>query len=455
MIPSNDVLFSSDLWKPALEKFADATHLTVKLFDAEERVVFGPIHPTPFFQLFDERGYDPGIFAECARRGLAQVAEQANARPAVVVSQYYGLAVIGTSLVLDGKIVGAAVGGYAFVDFSQVSEIQRLAHEAGIKFELLWQVAREQKPVPRRRLIVHGELLQVLGDALLRENYRTRQHEQAVVELEKAARAKDEFLAVVSHELRTPLTPILVWTHMLKSDNDPSQIPRAMEMINRNVKLQLRLIEDLLDLNRTARSKMNLELAEHDVSAVLRSAVENIQGEANNKHIRLDLVGAGEPLRVQADAGRLQQVFANILINAVKFTPEGGAIQVSVADEDGNAVVKFRDNGQGIAPEFLPHVFEMFRQQEDGMRRSHSGLGIGLALVKSLVELHGGDVKVKSEGLGLGTEVTVGCRSFQSLPRSKSPKFQQSRRSFPQHSGVFLSCWWKTLLTLAKQRNSC
>lgn len=198
MVPANNALFNSDLWMQALERYAGDTHLSVKLFDAEERVVFGPVHATPLFQLFEQRGYDPGIFAECARRCLAQT----DRRPAVMVSEVYGLAVVGTSLVLEGKIVGAAVGGYAFVDFSQLSEIQRLARDAGIKFERLWEVAREQKPVPQHRLILNGELLQVLGDALLRENYRTRQYEQAVLKLEESvsekAQAHQELLQTAS-----------------------------------------------------------------------------------------------------------------------------------------------------------------------------------------------------------------------------------------------------------------
>ena len=181
MNPLNDLLFSSDLWEPALEKYANATHATVKLFDTDLRVVFGPIHPTPLFQLFDGAGSDPGIFAECAHRCL----DQTETRSAVMVSKVHGLAVIGTSLVLEGKIVGAAVAGYAFVDFSQVADIRRMARDAHIGFERIWQVAREQKPVPQSRLMVHRELLQVLGDALLRENARTRQ-------LEESARAKDQ-----------------------------------------------------------------------------------------------------------------------------------------------------------------------------------------------------------------------------------------------------------------------
>jgi anti-sigma regulatory factor (Ser/Thr protein kinase) len=175
MNPAADTRFGSDLWLTALEKYGTATHLTMRLFDADERVVFGPIHPTPVFQLFEEMGYDPGIFAECARRCIVQT----DTRPAILVVQAHGLAVVGASLALDGKTVGAAVGGYAFADFSQVSEIRRLARQAGIAFERLWETVRTQPPVPRQRLIVHGELLQVLGDALLRENHRMRQYEQA------------------------------------------------------------------------------------------------------------------------------------------------------------------------------------------------------------------------------------------------------------------------------------
>jgi len=172
--PADEVLFSVATWKAALEKYATAAHLTVKVFDSGGRTVLGPIHSTPLFLLFEESGYDPCIFTECARRCLAQVAD--HERPPVIVNQVHGLTVLGTSLMLENRIVGAAVGGYAFADFSQISEIQHLARQAGIAFQRIWEVARNQKPVPRSRLIVDGELLQVLGDALLRENHRTRQY---------------------------------------------------------------------------------------------------------------------------------------------------------------------------------------------------------------------------------------------------------------------------------------
>lgn len=193
MKPPTNVLFSSDLWEPALAKYAAATHVTVKLFDTDLRIVFGPIHSTPLFELFDRGGYDPGLFAECARQCLEQTTE----RPAVTVSKIHGLAVVGTSLVLDGKVVGAAVAGYVLVDFSQLSEIERVAKDARLESARLWQVAREQSPVSQQRLTLNGDLLQALGDALLRENSRTREYEHIAQELRETARAKKQ----VHHKL--------------------------------------------------------------------------------------------------------------------------------------------------------------------------------------------------------------------------------------------------------------
>ena len=187
MKPPTNALFSSDLWEPALAKYAAATHVTVKLFDTDLRIVFGPIHPTPLFEIFDRGGYDPGLFAECARQCLEQTTE----RPAVTVSKIHGLAVVGTSLLLEGKVVGAAVAGYVLVDFSQLSEIERVAKDARIEFARLWQVAREQSPVSQQRLTLNGDLLQALGDALLRENSRTREYEHIAAELQETARAKE------------------------------------------------------------------------------------------------------------------------------------------------------------------------------------------------------------------------------------------------------------------------
>ncbi|HEY6391121.1 MAG TPA: PocR ligand-binding domain-containing protein, partial [Bryobacteraceae bacterium] len=333
---SNKTLFSSGLWERALESYASAAHLTVKLFDADARVVFGPIHPTPFFDLFQETtGYEPGLFAECARRCLAQT----NGRPAVMVSEFCGLSVVGTSLVLDGKIVGAAVGGYAFVDFSQPSEVQRLAQNSGISFERLWRVAREQKPVPQQRLVLECELLQVLGDALLRENNRTRQYEEAVLTLQETVREKDQahrelehaatelrrvnddlnqFAFAASHDLQEPLRMVTSYSQLLvKSYGDQlgEEPSLCVGFIEEGTGRMRRLLADLLAYIQIAA--VGEELDERvDLNNVLKTAAGNLDAaiEESGAAVSSDSlpVVLGRPVD-------FVQLFQNLIGNAIKY----------------------------------------------------------------------------------------------------------------------------------------
>ena len=398
-----DTLFDIAVWGPALEKYGSVAQLSVALYDADQQIVCGPMPATPTVALFRDHGYDPGLFAECVRQCLAQ---PSHVRPPVVVTGSSGLAVVGVSLLLDGHIVGAVVAGYVLVNFCESVAIARLARESGIPFQELWDVARRQQPIPTRRLVLKGELLQVLGDTLLLENHLRRQSEEATMQLAAIAAVKEGFLAVLSHELRTPLTPILGWASILKLHSDP-KVVHAADVIDRNAVLQLRMVEDLLELTRTMRGKLVLNRKVVSLRDEVRATLEAVADGARKKDIAVQFIDAPEPLWINADGDRLQQILRNVLLNAIKFTPVGGAVTITLTRDGEEGIVYVRDTGEGIAPEFLPFVFEIFQQQEQGTRRTHAGLGIGLALVKQLTEGHGGAVSVTSDGVGRGTQVTM------------------------------------------------
>ncbi len=223
---------------------------------------------------------------------------------------------------------------------------------------------------------------------------------------ERANRMKDEFLAVVSHELRTPMNPILGWSQLLKRGRlKEEKVALAIETIERNAKLQVQLIDDLLDISRILRGKMSLDQSPIDLSEVVTSALESVQLAAEAKGITIEPVLS--PCWVAGDAGRLQQIVWNLLSNAVKFTPEGGQVSVGLQAQDNAAQMVVSDTGQGVSAEFLPYVFEHFRQEDYSATRQFGGLGLGLAITRQLVELHGGQITAESEGENKGATFTV------------------------------------------------
>ncbi len=239
-------------------------------------------------------------------------------------------------------------------------------------------------------------------DRLLRETQAARDSAEA------SSRAKDEFIATVSHELRTPLNAILGWARLLGSDGMDAELTReAVGVIERNALVQSRLIEDLLDVSRIISGKLRLNLRTVDLPDVVRAAVQSVMPAAEVKAMRVDMLldpGAGP---VSGDADRLQQVVWNLVSNAVKFTPKGGRVQVRLARVNSQVELTVSDTGQGIAPEFLPRVFERFTQADTTSTRQHSGLGLGLGITRHLVELHGGTVAVYSDGEGKGATFVV------------------------------------------------
>ncbi len=227
-------------------------------------------------------------------------------------------------------------------------------------------------------------------------------------ELAEANRLKDEFLAVLSHELRTPLNAIIGWAHMLldRSD-DPAFVRRGLDSIARNGKAQLALVNDILDVSRFVTGKFRLDIGACDLRETIEAAVEAGQTAAHAKGIVLGATVPDRPVMVSGDTARLQQVTWNLVSNAVKFTPEGGSVTVNVEVSGRAALIRVRDNGVGIDADFLPYVFDRFRQADSSTARMSGGLGLGLAIVKHIVELHGGSVTAESGGKGHGATFTV------------------------------------------------
>jgi PAS domain S-box-containing protein len=264
-------------------------------------------------------------------------------------------------------------------------------------------------------------LLQLAADriALAIENARLYQVEKiARAEAEDANRAKDEFLTILSHELRTPLTPIIGWVQMMQTGILPTaEFNQALSVISRNAQSLKRLINDLLDMSAIMSGKMRIDETLLSLADVLSESVDTMRPYAReaNVDLQLEIADGASAMVIKGDRSRLSQIFCNILHNAIKFSPTGGYVQVSCEARDSAAIVRIADQGEGIPAEFLPFVFERFRQADGSRTRAYGGLGLGLALVKSFVQAHGGTVEAASNGAGKGSEFVV------KLPREALP----------------------------------
>jgi signal transduction histidine kinase len=301
---------------------------------------------------------------------------------------------------------------------------ERTAQLEAINAELSGEIAE------RKRIEAERE------EILIRE-------QQARLQAERANRVKDEFLATLSHELRTPLSSILGWTRLLGGGKlDPETSVRAIETIERNARAQAQLINDLLDVSRIVAGKLQFDIRPVDLTKVITAAVDAVSPAAHAKEIAVDFIHDTQYFSVLGDADRLQQVVWNLISNAVKFTPPKGQVLIKLWDEDSQAKIEVVDTGQGIDPEFLPFVFERFRQADGSSTRKHGGLGLGLAIVRHLVEMHGGSVSVTSDGSGKGSSfvITIPLSTVRSLephlPGSKETGDGASTLNLPSLSGV-------------------
>ena len=321
------------------------------------------IHDVIHFQRADGT---PIAVTECALLGVMQAGTSVRVEEDVFTRRngsVFPVSYTSSPIVTDGNVVGAVI---AFHDISDRREEER-------KRVLL--LAREQ---------------------------------EARESAEAANRLKDEFLATLSHELRTPLNAIMGWAHLLRTGSlDEATAARATETIDRNAKAQNQLINDILDVSRIITGKLHLTVQPLDPVAVVEGALDTVRPAAAAKQIQIEASLEPSPGTVSGDPDRLQQVVWNLLSNAIKFTPKGGRVQVRLRRGESHALIVVADSGPGISPEFLPHVFERFRQGDQSTTRSHVGLGLGLAIVRHLVELHGGTVEASSGGEGQGATFSV------------------------------------------------
>ncbi|MCT7969100.1 ATP-binding protein [Laspinema sp. D1] len=261
--------------------------------------------------------------------------------------------------------------------------------------------------------------------------------QQQSEELVKANQIKDEFLSIVSHELRTPLNSILGWTQLLRTRNlNETMQKKALETIERNAKQQVNLIEDILDVSRIIRGKIRLQLRPLNLIPIVEAALDTMIPTAESKKIKIDFNFDPAVALISGDSDRLQQVAWNLLSNAIKFTPSGGQIAVAIAQTDSYITLQVQDTGIGIHPDFLPHIFDGFRQADSSTTRAYGGLGLGLTIVRHLVELHGGQVQALSEGEGQGATLIV---QLPILP--KPPQQQALQTSSSQEEGLSSQLW--------------
>jgi PAS domain S-box-containing protein len=267
---------------------------------------------------------------------------------------------------------------------------------------------------------IHGRDGTIIGASKIARDITERKHAEteralllqreraARAEAEAANRARDEFLAIVSHELRTPLHSMMGWAELLTTDAvSPDDIKRGLEIILRNIRMQTRLINDLLDVSRIITGKLDLELRAVTLNQLLLDSVEMIYPEAESKGVALKTMIPSDVAPLPGDPQRLQQCIWNLLSNAVKFTPSGGEVEVRLTSSDTEACIEVRDTGIGISADFLPYVFDRLRQADSSATRGRAGLGLGLSIVRHIVELHGGTVKAESEGEGKGATFTI------------------------------------------------
>jgi signal transduction histidine kinase len=380
-----------------------------------------------------------GYMVDCAASGDEAIELLANADYDLVLTDLHmehgeGLAVLNEIRRNAPLTISVVLTGFASVE-SAIAALQEGAYDYLVKpcdIETMKHTIR--RGVEHRRLMLaeqkaRTDLEQLNLDLEQRIIERTAELTRLNGELAEANRAKDVFLATLSHELRTPLTPVVGWIKLLRSGSlDPKSVAQALDAIERNAWLQARLIDDLLDTSRIATGKLQFEPRPADLNLAVKAALDTVRALAAARNIELAINQSASTLVVMGEPVRLQQIAWNILSHAIKFTDPGGKVTITTETEGSEVRLTVTDTGVGIPPDFLPHVFDRFRQADGSTSRRHGGLGLGLAIADALAKMHGGRLEAQSEGVGRGSSFTFRIGLFATEP-VQTPTVEQKSRS--------------------------
>ncbi|GGY49098.1 sensor histidine kinase [Pseudoduganella albidiflava] len=397
-LPGNTPVDWED-WETPLLQFTEATGLVTSAFDSSGVRRIGPKTGSRLAALLARSTLwaDDGPGTALERTLVQSVC--ADGEPAS--AQFGGLRVCTQPLMLGGKLYGVVVFGWRFADFSSPLECERIARQIGLPGHVLWNEARLDAPVSAERMATYTALLGTLSRTLDRQR-------EIIDDLTRVNRTRELFLATVSHEMRTPLSALALRIEvMLRTIADlPPAAVSGLETMRVHVRQEAGMVDDLIDAARTLTGHMSITRTRVSLGQVLRDAISTVETLGHTKHIVIQVTPAdhGDDIRLEADGRRLQQVIWNLLFNAVKFTPEGGVIRITVGRSGNTVAIDIADSGQGIEPDDLPRVFDAFTLQQDN---NATGLGLGLYIARRIVELHQGTLSVSSAGRGQGATFAI------------------------------------------------
>lgn len=396
----NLIIKSLDEWTQALDLFSRSTSLVTSLYLPNGNRVCGPFTHTPFGKLLVSSGkFSNGQL--CHYTEEREVLKISSQESVVSFDFLKALRVDGVPIMIGTELVGIVFVGWVFDHFPDPIECDRIAKELDVPQNQVWQLARLQNPISSEKFQVYEEMLRLVTTTLMKQLL-------AFHRLQEAARVKDELLAIVSHELKTPLTSILLRIQMLKSHRvNPQRMDEFLSSMEKNARVEAKLIDDLLDAARMVTGKYHFDPVLMDLREVLTDVADMMSDSAREKKIELSIKGLELKAPFFGDPVRLQQAFLNLMTNSVKFTPEHGKIELNLNEGPATYVIRVRDSGKGIDKSFIPQIFDTFSQEPSSDTTIHSGLGLGLALVKNIVDIHNGKIQILTPGNSIGTEFEI------------------------------------------------